>query len=39
MSKGKKFEITPKAREELDVIARKAAGKDALEIRSDATSD
>lgn len=33
MSKEKKFEITPKVREELDLIVRKAAGKDAVDRR------
>lgn len=33
MRKDKKFEITPKVREELDTIARTAAGKDAIDRR------
>lgn len=33
MSKEKKFEITPKVREELDAIVRKAAGKSAVDRR------
>lgn len=32
-TKEKKFEITPKVREELDSIVRKAAGKDAVDRR------
>jgi hypothetical protein len=33
VSKEKKFEITPKVREELDSIVRKAAGKDSVDQR------
>lgn len=33
MSKEKKVEVTPKVREALDAISRKAAGKDALDRR------